>query len=394
MERKHYEGREQAWVKHCVLRNYLEQLAFKVGQFRRGTTLNYIDCFSGPWDAVGEGWKDSSPYIATAELEKARGILSGLAKPVTLNVRAMFVEREPAAFARLEELCRGLEDIEVAAHHGSFEDLVGEAVRFAQGGTNPFAFVFIDPTGWTGYGLERITPLLRVDPSEVLINFMTKDIIRFIDDEDSTAVASFVDLFGDARYREAWRGLEGLEREEAIVSTYGARIREAGGFRHVVSAVVLNPEKDRTHYHLVYATRSDVGLITFREIESKAMREQQRMRADRKRSKAAPGQELLFEPTELDRCLQDHVVRLGARYRGQAGQRMEDRIRRDGTVEYDHLLLDALRSPMMAERDVKAWIKEQLEARRLQILGLDSPRKSVPRFGHGHRVQWVTHVGL
>jgi hypothetical protein len=94
--------------------------------------------------------------------------------------------------------------------------LLAQATAFAKVGTNPFAFVFIDPTGWTGYGLPQITPSLRVRFSEVLINFMTKDITRFVDHGPPNVAESFTELFG-GDYRAQWRGLEGLDREDAIV---------------------------------------------------------------------------------------------------------------------------------------------------------------------------------
>lgn len=90
---------------------------------------------------------------------------------------------------------------------------------------------------------------------------------------------SFVDLFGDASYRDAWRGLEGLDREDRVVETYCQRVAAAGGYRHCVSSVVLKPTADRTHFHLVYATRSDEGLVAFREIERRGIELQREQRA-------------------------------------------------------------------------------------------------------------------
>jgi three-Cys-motif partner protein len=208
---KAYEGREQAWVKHEVLRRYLQRLAFKVGGFRPGTTLNYIDCFSGPWDAEKDDHGDSSPAIAMRELANAR---YALAKTKPMSVRAMFVERDPAAYDRLTALCERA-PVEATTFHGKFEDHVADAVKFAKGGPNPFAFAFIDPTGWTGFGLQKIAALLRVQPSEVLINFMWGHIGRFIDDEGSSAEASFDALLGEdaSAYRGRWQRLEGLDRE-------------------------------------------------------------------------------------------------------------------------------------------------------------------------------------
>ena len=167
-----YLGREQAFVKHFVLDHYLGQLAIKVGQFRPGTTLNFIDGFSGPWQQATEELRDTSPHVALTKLSGAKHELALLGKDFT--IRGFFVESDPIAHPHLVELLRDFPDIEVEPHHGCFEDLIGRAVRFAQSGANPFAFVFIDPTGWSGYGLRAIAPLLRVSPSEVLINFMTK----------------------------------------------------------------------------------------------------------------------------------------------------------------------------------------------------------------------------
>ncbi|RMH15085.1 MAG: hypothetical protein D6696_21655 [Acidobacteria bacterium] len=42
-----YKGREQTYVKHLVLEGYLRKLAYKWGYY--GGTINYVDCFAGPW---------------------------------------------------------------------------------------------------------------------------------------------------------------------------------------------------------------------------------------------------------------------------------------------------------------------------------------------------------
>lgn len=48
-----------------------------------------------------------------------------------------------------------------------------EVVQFAKAENNMFTFTFIDPTGWKGFGMNNIRPLLELPFSEVLINFMT-----------------------------------------------------------------------------------------------------------------------------------------------------------------------------------------------------------------------------
>lgn len=261
LESKDYKGREQAYVKHFVLEAYLQLLAFKLGHFRQSVSIRYVDGFSGPWQEQSTTFEDTSPYIALKQLSRAHNDLK--AQGIETNIACMFVEKNLGAVAKLRQLCQGFSDVGVQVLHGEFERKIPEVVRFARGGHEAFSFVFIDPTGWTGYGMKEITPVLRMKPGEVLINFMTKDIRRFVDDPDSAARSTFVDLFGTDDYSERWRGLSGPDREDAIVSTYCERVRKVGQFAHCSSTIILDPLNDRTHYHLVYATRVSVPPTTF-----------------------------------------------------------------------------------------------------------------------------------
>ncbi|MFY0535486.1 hypothetical protein [Nannocystis pusilla] len=72
VHRDDYRRREAAYVKHYVLDHYLQKLAFKIGHFQPGTTLNYIDGFSGPWQQATEELRDTSPHVALTQLCKAR----------------------------------------------------------------------------------------------------------------------------------------------------------------------------------------------------------------------------------------------------------------------------------------------------------------------------------
>src|SRR5262245_51382899 len=134
-----YVGREQAYVKHVVLQKYLQALALKVGQFNPGTTLNYIDGFSGPWDGGGDpnDPRSTSPYIALRELCQARRQLR--ARGIDFNVRGLFVERDRVAFGRLQRLLGSWTDATTESLCGGFEDSVAHATTFATTGDNRFA---------------------------------------------------------------------------------------------------------------------------------------------------------------------------------------------------------------------------------------------------------------
>lgn len=139
--------------------------------------------------------------------------------------------------------------------HGELEEHIDQVMDFVRAGRpGSFPFFFIDPTGWTSFGMHAIKRLLKQDPGEVLINFMTGHIERFIETENSRQ--GFIDLFGDASFQQRLAGLKGQDREDAIVDTYCANVRKTGGFAYTCPAIVLRTESDRTHFHLIYATRT------------------------------------------------------------------------------------------------------------------------------------------
>ena len=380
-----YEGREAAYVKHFILERYLQKLVYKIG--RKGGSINYVDGFSGPWQHSSETLADTSPYIALQEMQKASIGLQESGCPA-LTLRCLFIEKDPTAFASLQSNITSMPEVEVATLNGEFEALVPDVMRFCSKGPRPFSFVLIDPTGWTGYGMQAITPILRRSPGEVLINFMTKDIKRFIDDEDSTATPTFVDLYGDDSYRSQWKGLTHHDREDAIVEAYCERIAKAGAFDHVVSAVVWHPTDNRTHYHLIYATRSDEGLRTFRDVERQAMDEQQGV-SDRKRQKRrveSSNQPELFGSDVLG---SGYLEKLTKRYHGQSRAHVESLLRSRGRVLYSELEVAALKRPMTWTRDLKTWLREWVKAGQVRYEGLGE-KERVPKNDQRHFVVWAS----
>jgi len=170
----YYRGKEQTYLKHFFLERYLETVAFHIGYSHRDFV--YVDCFSGPWQSTDESFADTSIRIA---LDKLNYVREGLAKQERYaTIRAIFVEKDPAAFCALEAaLEQHKHAIKTTALPGTFEDNIPTILQ-AIGST--FAFSFIDPKGWTGFAMDHITPILRHQPGEVMINFMYDFINRFI----------------------------------------------------------------------------------------------------------------------------------------------------------------------------------------------------------------------
>lgn len=380
-----YAGREQTEAKHRTLEHYLKKLAYKIGFTQSGVTLNYIDAFAGPWESKSDDLSDTSPAIALKTLLGVRDDLARHGKPI--SVRAFFVSPTTNGVEQLEALRTRFKNAEIEVATSRFENAVEAALRFARGGSNPFTFVFIDPTGWTGFGLRDIAPLLRQKPNEVLINFMTEHIKRFADDNDASYSSSIVDLYGDDACRNEWRGLSGLDREERMVETYAHRIAQTGDYRHCVSSVILKPTEDRTYFHLVYGTRSDEGLVTFREVGRDVLKVQRTNRADAKQRKrvARTGSFELFNAMEIQAPL-TYEDTLRKRYLARAHTELKAATPATVGVPWDTLVLLALRIPMIAEPDVKDWLKEQVDLGLVEVIGL-KPKERVPKRGGDHLIR-------
>lgn len=106
-----YHDREQSYLKHRVLREYLELWGRKIGSLARHgpVTLWYVDCFAGPWQSQDEELGDTSIHIGLSALEEAGRIWRENGQEVTL--RAVFVEKDDRAFARLKEYLANREGV-------------------------------------------------------------------------------------------------------------------------------------------------------------------------------------------------------------------------------------------------------------------------------------------
>ena len=384
-EPKDYVGREQTLVKHTILKNYLERFAHIVGS--RWNSITYIDCFSGPWQAQSEELEDTSFSIALDMLRRARE--THLKRNHDLQLRAYFLEKDPTAYARLGAFADKVDDVEIATRNGELAGAIDDIVGFVNKARPPsFPFVFIDPTGWTGFGMETIAPLLRLRPGEVLINLMIEHIRRFIESPHEQTAESFADLFGSSEFRHALRGLHGQDREDAVVREYRKNVRRTGGFPYVCPAVVLNPQTSRTHYWLIYATRSPTGVDVFKQSEKGAMSMMEEIRAEaqqRQRLKTTKQRELLTaEQTHDPTCFRF----LRDRYLGKAREAVVGLLQSGPSIQYDALWKSIVPFPLVWESDLKVWLQEWCTDGRLQYEGF-KPRQRVPKRGKGILVRWT-----
>jgi three-Cys-motif partner protein len=376
-----YFRREQTQVKHYILRHYLQRFAHIVGH--HWTSITYVDGFAGPWNVRSHDLKDSSFAIALDELRTARATHE--ARGRALGLRCFFLEESRSAYLQLKSFADGIKDAEVKVRNGSFESSVQSIKDFVREDRGTFSFIFIDPTGWTGFARKLISPLLQLDPGEVLINFMTGHIRRFLNDENSRH--SFKELFGSDEVFDRLAGLSGQDLDDALVDEYGRALKDEGRFNYVLPAIVLHPEIDRTHFHLIYATRHAKGVEVFKEAEQAAMREMERLRAEaqqRKREERKRQREL-FASAEAGPS--PYYNQLRDRYLVAAKQQTLVMLKRQRRLSYDGAWVAVLSSPLVWESDLKDWIKEWQAAGVVRLEGLEA-RERVPKRERSHVLLW------
>lgn len=379
-----YTGREQTLVKHLILQKYLSRFAHIVGQHK--DVLTYVDCFSGPWNVRSENFGDSSFVIALNELRKARNTHAQRGHAVKL--RCFFLEKNRAAYAQLKEFAESVSDAKIETRNATLEESIGDIVDFVSGGgAKSFPFIFIDPTGWSGIEMETIAPLLRLNPGEVLINFMTGHIRRFLDSPQKETQESFRRLFGTSEFRDKVQGLALQDREDAAVNEYARNVKRIGGFTSACTAIVLHPELDRTHFNLIYATRNPKGIEVFKDAEKKAMEVQELARAaahQRKRVTRTGQLDLLGSKDLHD---SSHYDSLRSRYLGKTRGRVLQALETKRRLLYEEAWALAVSEPLSWESDLKQWIGEWKAEGRLSVEGL-KPRQRVPHRDEGNYLIW------
>jgi three-Cys-motif partner protein len=367
-----YAGRGQTFAKHVLLKQYLTELAFKVLQARNAPAeFLYLDAFSGPWQAKGEAFEDTSFAIALRLLTEVRESLA--ARSHFPRMRAIFVEAKKASYERLCQEITKFPRIDVEAFHGQFEDVVPQVVGTLKRET--FLFGFLDPIGWTGIALRRIAPLLRHRPGEVLVNVMTNGLVRHGTFEG--VQESVNEFFGDSEWRAEFAEAQTRlgSREAAIIELYLRRLKAVGGFTYVGSTRIRNPDKDRTYFYLAYGTRHHAGMEVFRRSEKHCIKVQEQIALDSFQAK------------------QERELGMGDLFKGQddagldAFKRWRDAAHAEAKVQFgewlssgiprraDHLRAELMQHPHVDATLVNGWVREAEKAGRMTRSGeTDSTR--------------------
>lgn len=267
-----YYGREQSYLKHRMLTEYLRAWAHKLSSLSQrrpgGLRIWYVDCFAGPWQARGVALQDTSIYIGLEALLEACSTWSG--KGAQVQVGALFVEKDDSAFEQLKQYLaqRQREDPrlrDVHALHGEFGAKLQEINERV--GDEP-AFIFVDPTGWKGAAMEFIRPLLDLPRRDVMVNVMFNHINRFKADPRAFLREQMQDFFGmvdTAKLR--------AQDEESLLSGYREQLKSVCRVRYAADVAIPHPTMERTWFRLVIGGSHHKVLEVFRDAERAMMQD-------------------------------------------------------------------------------------------------------------------------
>lgn len=282
-----YLGNETGYIKHQLLKNYLKKLIMIIGMSAKKlgiSELCYVDCFAGPWRDESDDLSSTSIAISLDILEEC---LTELKKhDQSVKMRALYVENDEQAFARLDSYLesRSTNNPHFSAErlHGDFVELRPKILEWC--GNEAFVFFFIDPKNWEPVSINILAKLLARPRSEFIITFMYDFLNRFIEweklhDQMSLLLGQLPDL----------KGLSSSDREERILDIYRENLKSkitsnAGWPARSAYLRVLDRQKERTKYHLVYLTTHPRGIIEFMTISEKVEVVQKQVRGTTKLS--------------------------------------------------------------------------------------------------------------
>lgn len=256
-----YAGREQSYIKHRFLTEYLKAAAYKTLQ-GRSPTFNFVDAFAGPWRVSDQqDYSDASFDQALRTLEAVRADLERRGV-LGLKIRFCFCERRAQAVNELREYASRHGEFDINIFHGPFEDHLDEISSVCEKG---FTFTFIDPTGWD-IRSAPIFDFLRAQKGEFVLNFMSEHINRHA--EYSRVSESFGRFLADPEWADDYEKLPmEWSNEERVLRILEGQIKQSRAATYVPNFPILKPREDRVKMRLLLGTHSERGVEVFRDVQ-------------------------------------------------------------------------------------------------------------------------------
>jgi len=364
-----YQGREQSFIKHLFLTQYLQAAGYKTLQ-GRSPVFNFVDAFAGPWRVSDEGnYSDASFDQALRTLESVRANL-GRSGVAGLKVRFCLCEKRAEAVAELRRYAEQKRNLEIHVFHGSFEDSLDQIAGACRDG---FTFTFIDPTGWN-IRSEPVLGFLRRQNGEFLINFMAEHVNRHA--EYSTVSASFGRFLADPNWEINFNALPpDWSNEKRVMHLLKEKIKAASAATYLPDFAIHKPRENRVKMRLVLGTHSSKGLEVFRDVQAKVERAEIEIR---NQLRDPDGQHLsLFTEAEIA-AMQQNLSGVGCPgFQREAEERVKEFLSSRRSAAFRAIATDVLEEVPIRLTQVKSLVNV-MKKRGVVTFDL-SPRKRVPQ---------------
>jgi hypothetical protein len=224
--------------------------------------------------------------------------------------------------------------------------------------------------------------ILKLDPSEVLINLMTSWITRFLSVEGK----HFERLLGPDLPR--LRQLQGQEQEEELVRCYAAKVARAGNFNYTCTLPAMKGDQDAFHFYMIYATRHPRGVEVFKETERAVIpfMHETRANAQERRRLAQSGQYSLLSPEAHYR--ERRFTEFQLRNFETAKKQLLAMLQGAEQVPYDEAWYTVMQFSAVTDRDLKDWLTDWKSSGSLTF-GNVEPGQKLPRKGANQYLKWV-----
>ena len=345
-----YKGREQSYIKHYFLTQYLEMAAFKTLQ-GSSQTFNFVDAFAGPWRVA-----DASDY-SDASFDQALNALEGVRVHLArrglsgLKVRFCFCEKNLQSAEKLRHYAEKKQPYEIHVFPGTFEDNLQNVADTCKGG---FTFTFIDPTGWN-IDSGPVLEFLSRRRGEVLLNFMAEDINRHVGYEGvSRSVGRFL---AAPDWKDEFDVLpHDWSNEKRVLHLLKRRMRMASAAHYIPDFPILKPRENRVKMRLLLGTRSAHGVKVFRDAQGKVEQLQIELRHRIRREEG--GVPMLFADDEIA-MLEQGSAGIGCRrFRREAQEFVLSRLSESKSLLFKEIAIDVMEAVPIRMTQVKDVLLE------------------------------------
>lgn len=233
----------QTVSKHKIFENYLEPWA-KIIANQKWKDAYYIDAFAGTGKYIKTG-EVGSPVIAAQILLKCQ-------KP-RCKFHCICVEKDSKRYKILKNsIKRFIGKLNIEIYNGEFLDFIQTILDRIK---NFPAFFFVDPEGFSGMDFETIEAILNLSSKEIFINFQYNAIQRWL--KAPKVENTITTLFGTSNYKKC-------EHEVELIELYKKQLRQTGAFVWYFKNKF--PNKNRTLYYLIYATKNITGFKIMKHV--------------------------------------------------------------------------------------------------------------------------------